>query len=152
MTLLTTLMGECRLEALKRLQCVEGMVPLWESNLADRLSDLRCLLLPSCGLTALPPGKQILPFTWRCPHSTKALIGFLSASEPLTALAFLAADIQGSACVPSPSMKIWTSVNLLRTSRLGFFKIYNQVCKTVQLLNCSSWQGDGLEGAAHFQQ
>jgi hypothetical protein len=55
-TLLSTLMGECNLEKVNRLQCMEGMVPLWEEGLTERLVDLRCLLLNSCGLATIPPG------------------------------------------------------------------------------------------------
>ena len=58
LTLLTTLMSECRLEGLRRLQCMEGLVPLWEDGVVERLTDLRCLLLTSCGLATLPPGMK----------------------------------------------------------------------------------------------
>ena len=65
MTLLTTLMWECNLERLQRLQCMEGLVPLWEEGLPERLGHLRCLLLNSCGLTAIPPG---MPRHLQGPH------------------------------------------------------------------------------------
>lgn len=71
MTLLTTLMWECNLERLQRLQCMEGLVPLWEEGLPERLGHLRCLLLNSCGLTAIPPGmprhlKGLHPYRCEC--------------------------------------------------------------------------------------
>ena len=40
---------------------MEGLLPLWEASLIERMVNLRCLLLPSCGLTAIPPGK-LLPY------------------------------------------------------------------------------------------
>ena len=56
MTLLTTLMRECALEGVTRLQCAENMLPLWEEPLTVRLITLRSLNLNSCGLASIPPG------------------------------------------------------------------------------------------------
>jgi len=64
MTLLTTLMWECNLEKVNRVQCMEGMVPLWEEGLPERLGDLRCLLLNSCGLVTIPPGLLLQSSAW----------------------------------------------------------------------------------------
>ena len=75
LTLLTTLMGECSLEGLRRLQCMEGLVPLWEANLVSRLADLRCLLLPSCGLAALPSGKTATaPLCMQSPRHNSCIL------------------------------------------------------------------------------
>eukprot|EP00884_Botryococcus_braunii_P003060 jgi/Botrbrau1/12755/Bobra.67_1s0114.1 len=55
-TLLATLMGECELEELWRLRCSEGLVPVWEPTVLDRLHVLRILNLNHCALSSIPPG------------------------------------------------------------------------------------------------
>ena len=51
-------MRECNLESVTRLQCAEGLLPLWEGSLITRLTSLRSLVLNSSGLTAVPPGES----------------------------------------------------------------------------------------------
>ena len=66
LTLLTTLMCECSLEGVRSLQFTEGLIPFCEASLVERMVNLRCLLLPSCGLTSLPSGKLIPLFIVFC--------------------------------------------------------------------------------------
>ena len=58
LTLLTTLVRECKLESVTRLQCAEGLLPLWEGSIITRLTSLRSLVLNSSGLTAVPSGES----------------------------------------------------------------------------------------------
>lgn len=54
--LLSMLMQQCALEGLAELHCAEGLVPIWDGNVAGRLDSLRVLHLASCGLSSLPGG------------------------------------------------------------------------------------------------
>lgn len=60
-TLLATLMQECKLEEVWRLRCTEGLVPIWEPSVLDRLHHLRLLNLNHCALPSIPPGVLPLP-------------------------------------------------------------------------------------------
>ena len=57
--LLSMLMHACSLEGLTELTCAEGLIPIWDGNVAGRLETLRLLNISRCSLSTLPGGAAL---------------------------------------------------------------------------------------------